>query len=112
MRIQSAAWLAEMARNRAALFSRDKVSARNVGFNPVFSSAARTASFPKRGFRLFQRVFRLWPKDVFRKSMKAASGTCNFSSRGATVSRTTVEWTLGGGENAPGGKVNNFSILA
>ncbi len=41
--------------------------------------------------------------------MKPASGTFKPSIREAIVSRTTAECTLGGGENASGGKLKSFS---
>src|SRR5579872_2760708 len=102
----------DRARNRAALFSRLNPSARTVGFTPAFSKAARSSFGSYCALRLFERVFRFCPKDNLRKLIKAASGTRKLSSLDAILSRTTVDSTLGGGENEDGGRVNNSSTRA
>src|SRR5207253_8055241 len=89
-------------RNRDAVFSSDRASARTVGLTPVFCSAARRTSRSYLDFRLFHSVFRFWPNDSFRNSTKPSSATPRFANLGAMVSRITVDCTLGGGENAPG----------
>src|SRR6266852_1644811 len=103
---------ATSARYRAALFSRLSASARTVAFTPAFSNATRRTAGLYCDLRLFQRVFRFCPKESFKKSIKPASGTCRLSIFGSIISRTTVESTLGGGENEPGGSVNIFSTRA
>src|ERR1019366_5158480 len=98
------------ARNKAAVRSSGRASARIVGFTPLFVSAARSASSWYAVFRLFQSVLRFCPKHCFRKAMNSASGTRSASSFGLIVILTTLECTFGGGENAAGGSVNSFSI--
>src|SRR5438309_934734 len=102
----------ESARNRAALFSRDRVSALAVALTPVFCSAERNASGWYSVLRLFHTVLRFCPNDCFKKLMKSCSGTLRLSSLCEMVSRTTLDSTLGGGEKALAGRVNSFSGLA
>src|ERR1043165_4055167 len=104
--------LPESSRKSPAFCSRDSSSARTVVLIFIFVMARPRSSVLYCDFRLFHNVFRFWPKDNFKKRRNSVSFTANFSSRSDIVSRTTEEKTFGGGENAPGGKVNNFSTFA
>src|SRR6202048_3370477 len=86
------------ARNKAAVFSSGSASARIAGFTPLFAKEARSASSSYRVFRLFQRVLRFCPKHSFRNAMNSASETRSDFSRGLMGTRTTLEWTFGGGD--------------
>src|SRR5215471_10973238 len=94
------------ARKTAAVLSSGSASARTFGLIADAASASRSVSARYTDFKLFHRVLRFWPKESFRKLMKASSGTCNLSICGAMVRRSTLECTLGGGLKAPGGSVN------
>src|SRR5690242_5803945 len=97
------------ARNSAAVFSRLSASARTADFTPASSKAARKTFGAYCALRLLTSVFLFCPKASLRKAMNSASGTSRLSSFDTIRSRTTLDSTLGGGENAPGGSVNNFS---
>src|SRR5215469_9146140 len=100
------------ARYTAALSFRLRVSARAVGFTLASASARFSPASSNCSRRLFQSVFRFWANESLRKSTNPSSATPNFCCCGSIVNRKTVECTFGGGENAPGGRLNSFSTRA
>src|SRR5258708_12244277 len=83
------------ARNKAAVFSSGKASARIAGFTPIFSKAACSASLSYRVFRLFQRVLRFCPKQSFRNAMNSSSETRSAFSPGFIVMPPPPQYTFG-----------------
>ena len=79
----------------------DSVSARRVGRMPACSSKAS----PPRSRRLLRSILRRWPNAAAVTRSNAGQGAGSGDRRG--VSRTTAESTLGGGQNARAGSVNN-----
>src|SRR5215468_2846001 len=100
------------ARYTAALCSRVRVSALAVGFTLASASARLSPLSSYCSRRLFQSVFRFCANESRKKSTNPSPATPNFSCCGSMVNRNTVECTFGGGEKAPGGKLNNFSTRA
>src|SRR5664279_2653855 len=100
------------ARNTAAIFSRERASARTSMRTPAVFKAARTALSSWRPFKLFTNVLRFCAKANFNNSRKGPASICRSDIRGSMVSRSTLECTLGAGSKAPGGRVNRFSTRA
>src|SRR5579863_636364 len=97
------------SRNRAALWSSDRASARIEGWTFALFMAPVRSSAAYRTLRLFHSVLRFWAKESFRKLTNSPSFTPSFSRRGTRTRRTTADCTLGGGEKDPGETSKSFS---
>ena len=99
--------------HNAAIRSSSISSARAIGEIPAASiaSVTRPASNPAVR-RFFPSVFRFCAKPALRNPIKPSASTPNSANRGRIVSRSTVECTSGGGENASGGSVSTRSTRA
>jgi len=88
------------ARNKAAVRSSGSARPGWQASRRFFTNAARSASSCVPRLQIIPKCFALLSKAEFPEGNNSVSGTRSASSRGLMVIRTTLECTLGGGENA------------